>query len=208
MQGLPSVDRLRIATVVQFPVLDAGRIVYEQEASCDNYLMCLEGRTRAFKPSNGGRKMLIYKVQGSGTCMLTTQCLLSQSNFPAESVAEERTELAAIPVSWFHVFMAVVPAFRDFVNMDYTKLLGAMFSLMDQVAFSTIEQGLARRLLAEADGGRKVGRTHQTLAADVGRVREMVSRHLGEWERSGWVRTSRGQIQILDAAALASRQSR
>jgi CRP/FNR family transcriptional regulator len=208
MKGLPSDDLTRVTKVVQFPVLDAGQIAYEQEASCDNYLMCLEGRTRVFKLSNGGREMLIYKVEGGGTCMLTTQCLLSRSNFPAESIAEERTELAAIPASWFHVFMAEIPAFRDFVITDYTKLLGAMFSFMDQVAFSTIEQRLARRLLAEADGAQMVGKTHQQLAADVGSVREMVSRHLGEWERSGWVRTSRGKIEILDGAALASRQSR
>lgn len=208
IKSLSPDDFSRVTKVVQFPVLNAGQIAYEQEGSCDNYLMCIEGRTRVFKLSNGGREMLIYKVEGGGTCVLTTQCLLSRSNFPAESVAEERTELAAIPANWFHVFMAEIPAFRDYVILDYTKLLGALFSFMDVVAFSTLEQRLARRLLAEADGSQMVGKTHQQLAADVGSVREMVSRHLGDWERSGWVRTSRGRIQILDAAALASRQSR
>lgn len=197
----------RLAKVVQFPVLNAGDIAYEQEGECHNYLMCIEGRTRIFKASAAGREMLLYKVENGGTCVLTTQCLLSRSNFPAESVAEARTELAAIPASWFYTFMAEIPAFRELVMADYTKLLGTMFSFIDTLAFATVEQRLARRLLAEADDRLLVDKTHQQLASEVGSVREIVSRHLGEWERSGWVRTGRGQIEILDRASLASRQA-
>ncbi len=43
--------------------------------------MCLEGRTRIFRMSEGGREVLIYKVGPGGTCALTTQCLLSGGTF-------------------------------------------------------------------------------------------------------------------------------
>ena len=207
LSSLPDAHFSRLTQVLHFPVLEAGQIAYEQDGACENYLMCIEGRTRITKTSMGGREMLLYKVEDGGTCVLTTQCLLSRTNFPAESVAEARTELAAVPASWFYTFMAEMPAFRDFVIADYTKLLGAMFSFVDTIAFATIEQRLARRLLAEAGATAMVGKTHQQLASDVGSVREIVSRHLGEWERNGWVRNSRGQIEILDRAALASRRS-
>jgi CRP/FNR family transcriptional regulator len=205
--ALPDQERSRLTEVLHFPVLEAGQIAYEQEGVCENYLMCLEGRTRITKVSAGGREMLLYKVQDGGTCVLTTQCLLSHTNFPAESVAETRTELAAVPASWFYKFMADMPVFRDFVIADYTKLLGAMFTFVDNIAFATVEQRLARRLLAEAGETFQVSKTHQQLAADVGSVREIVSRHLGEWERNGWVQNGRGQIQILDRAALAACRS-
>lgn len=205
--GLPASEFRRIAEVLHFPVLEAGQIAYEQEGACENYLMCIEGRTRVFKLSSGGREILIYKVENGGTCVLTTQCLLSRTNFPAESVAEARTELAAVPARSFHLFMDEIPAFRDFVIADYTKLLGAMFAFVDTIAFATVEQRLARRLLAEAGEGCDVKKTHQQLAADIGSVREIVSRHLGEWEENGWVRTGRGQVAILDRASLASLRS-
>ena len=199
-------DFARIASVLHFPVLDAGQVAYEVDGPCANYLMCIEGRTRITKTSAAGREMLLYKVEDGGTCVLTTQCLLSRTNFPAESVAETRTELAAVPARWFHAFMADIPAFRDFVIADYTRLLGAMFSFVDTLAFTTVEQRLARRLLAEAGETTTVDKTHQQLASDVGSVREIVSRHLGDWERSGWVRNGRKQVVILDRAALASRR--
>ncbi|MFZ3176747.1 MAG: Crp/Fnr family transcriptional regulator [Methylovirgula sp.] len=199
-------DFAKLANVVQFPALEAGQIAYREEWECPNYIMCVDGRTRVYKTNSTGREVLIYKVEGGGTCVLTTQCLLSNSNFPAESVAEARTELATFSKSHFHKFMAEIPAFRDFVMNDYTRLLGTMFSLIDTIAFATIEQRLARRLLVESAETQVVGKTHQQLASDIGSVREIVSRHLEDWERKGWIKSHRGQVQILDKRALASRQ--
>ncbi len=189
---------------VQFPVLDAGAIAYELEGECANYLMCLDGRTRVFRMSESGREMLIYKVTGGGTCVLTTQCLLSGGNFPAESIAEERTELAALPVSTFRQLMAESAEFRSFVLDDYTRLLASMFTLVEEIAFAPLEQRLARRLLIEADAQGLVVKTHQQLAADVGSVREVVSRILGEWVERGFVELRRGQVQVVDRVALAA----
>ncbi len=67
--------------------------------------------------------------------------------------------------------------------------------------------GLDERL-AEADAEGTVTKTHQQLALDLGSVREVVSRYLGEWERAGWIRTTRGKIKILSKADLASYRGR
>lgn len=207
LAGLTPEQQARFMSVMHFPALAAGDIAYEIDSPCPNYLMCIEGRTRIFKTSDTGREMLLYNVEEGGTCVLTTQCLLSHTNFPAESVAERPTRLAAIPASWFHTFIAEVPAFRDFVLGDYTKLLGSMLSFVDALAFQTIEQRLARRLLVDANGAAVVEKTHQQLAADIGSVREIVSRQLGSWEKKGWVSNGRGHVRIVDAAALATRQA-
>lgn len=206
-RDLPADDHERMARVLQFPVLKPGQVAYALEAPCPNYLMCVEGRTRIYKTSDTGREMLLYNVQDGGTCVLTTQCLLSHTNFPAESVAELTTTLAAIPARWFYLFMEEMPAFRSHVLSDYTKLLGTMFSFVDSLAFQTIEQRLARRLLVDAGETLLVEKTHQQLASDIGSVREIVSRHLGDWERRGWVSNARGQVRILDRGALAARRA-
>jgi CRP/FNR family transcriptional regulator len=119
--------------------------------ACANYLMYIDGRTQLFRMSEGGREMLIYKVGAGGTCVLKTQCLLSGGCFPAQSIAEARTELAALPADTFRRLMRESETFRDFVLNDYTKLLSGMFDLVEEVAFAPLEQRLARRLLCEAD---------------------------------------------------------
>lgn len=200
-----SASHLQIARgTVHFPVLEAGAIAYELQGACANYLMCIDGRTRVFRMSETGREMLIYKVGAGGTCVLTTQCLLSGGGFPAQSVAEARTELAALPSDTFRQLMRESDAFRSFVLDDYTKLLSGMFDLVEEIAFAPLEQRLARRLLVEADAEGIVWKTHQQLASDVGSVREVVSRLLGEWADDGLVEIRRGQVQVIDRARLAA----
>ncbi|NEU12797.1 Crp/Fnr family transcriptional regulator [Methylobacterium sp. BTF04] len=200
-----SAAHLQIARgTVHFVQLEAGAVAYALQGPCANYLMCIDGRTRVFRTSESGREMLIYKVGGGDTCVLTTQCLLSGGNFPAESIAEDRTELAALPSDTFRQLMRESTAFRDFVLDDYTRLLASLLTLIEEVAFAPLEQRLARRLLIEADGQGRVVKTHQQLASDVGSVREVVSRMLGEWADAGLVVLRRGVIEIGDRAALAA----
>ena len=45
--------------------------------------------------------------------------------------------------------------------------------------------------------------THQQLADELGSVREVISRHLKEFERRGLVQLGRGSVIVLDATALA-----
>lgn len=188
---------------VQFPLLEPGDVAYREDWPCPNYVMCIDGKTRVFKMSSTARELLIYQVQAGGTCVLTTQCLLSGGNFPAESVAEQRTMLAAIPKATFLELMDASPQFRDLVLFDYGKLLSQLVALVDEVAFSSTSRRLARRLIAEAGDSGKIVKTHQQLASDVGSVREVVSRTLSEWEEAGWIATGRGEIQVIDRPALA-----
>jgi CRP/FNR family transcriptional regulator, anaerobic regulatory protein len=47
-----------------------------------------------------------------------------------------------------------------------------------------------------------VALTHQQLADELGSVREIVTRVLRGFADQGWVQSSRGSIEVLDAAAL------
>jgi len=191
---------------VRFPELRERDVAYRQGGECPNYVMCIEGGTRTFKTSSSGRELLLYKVAAGGTCVFTTQCLLAGGTFPAESVAEAPTQLAALPAAAFHTLMGQSMQFRRFVLDDYSNLLATMISLVDEMAFASLEQRLAGRLIAEADGKGFIAKTHQQLALDLGSVREVISRYLGEWERAGWIRMARGRIEIVDRKALASQR--
>jgi len=209
--GLENLDAEHLATArgaIRFAQLASGGVAYHQGWECPNYVMCIEGTTRVFKSSGLGREILIYKVGPGETCVLTTSCLLVGGTFPAESVAETPARLACLPAKTFHSLMTDSPPFRQFVLDDYGHLLASMISLIDEVTFRGLDERLARRLLAEADAEGTVTKTHQQLALDLGSVREVVSRYLGEWERAGWIRTTRGKIEILSTADLASYRRR
>ncbi len=196
--------RRDLLAATQFNRLRGGDIAYRQGQSCHNYVMCIEGQTRVFKTSESGREILLYQVGPGETCVLTTSCLIAGNPFPAESTAETDVLLAALPASAFNRLMTTSPRFRHYVLSNYGDLLSSLITLVDEVAFASLDLRLARRLIAEADTQGVVAKTHQQLALDLGSVREVISRYLAEWERMGWVHASRGSIEVRNRAALAS----
>jgi CRP/FNR family transcriptional regulator, anaerobic regulatory protein len=189
---------------VQFPVLEAGDVAYRAGDDCPNYVMCISGKTRVFTNSSNGREILIYQVADGGTCVLTTHCLLSGATFPAESTAETDTVLAALPRDTFQHLMQSSQPFREFVLADYSRLLASMIKLVDEVTFASLPRRLAHRLLADAGSDDIVLKTHQQLADDLGTAREVVSRHLSEWEKAGFIAGARGEIRLRDKPAIAA----
>lgn len=188
----------------RFERLRQGDVAYFQGQLCQNYVMCIEGQTRVFKTSASGREILLYQVGPGETCVLTTSCLIAGNPFPAESTVQADALVAAIPSDVFHRLMSASPKFRHYVLSNYGDLLSSLIMLVDEVAFASLDLRLARRLLAEADSRSIVSKTHQQLALDLGSVREVISRYMSEWERLGWVRSSRGTIEVLNEAALAA----
>ncbi|MGR9117574.1 MAG: Crp/Fnr family transcriptional regulator, partial [Gammaproteobacteria bacterium] len=70
----------------------------------------------------------------------------------------------------------------------------------EHVVFGPIDLRLSRALL-ESDKP-VINMTHQELASDLGTAREVVSRHLKRYEKYGWIKLSRGAIEISDSTAL------
>ncbi len=100
---------------VHFPVLDAGAIAYELDGECAK-LPDVPGRPHAHLPDVRGRARGA-DLQGRPRRHLCPDhaVLLSGGTFPAQSVAEEKTELAACRVGTFQHLMGESAAFRSFV---------------------------------------------------------------------------------------------
>ncbi len=89
--------------------------------------------------------------------------------------------------------------FRRFVFSVFADRLADLMALAEAVAFQRLDQRLAGALLGH---GHAMQVTHQTLADELGTVREIVTRLLKRFERAGWVRLGRERIELVDAAAL------
>lgn len=185
------------ARIVEAPV---GTIGYRETDPCNAYVMRLAGRSRVYKLSDTGREILLYRVGAGETCVLTTTCLLGRSRYPASTVVEEPIRDVVVPAATFHQLMVESDVFRRFVMSNYGDLISELIVLVDEVAFHSIAARLAG-LLLEASSG-VVTATHQQMADELGSAREVVSRQLKEFERSGWIRLMRGSVEVLDRAAL------
>lgn len=142
---------------------------------------------------------MLYRVQPGDSCILTVSCLLGRAHYPAAGVVEE--DLAAYNISrdLFNYLLEESTLFREFVFRFFAERVATLMELIEEVGFRPLDQRLAATLIGR---GTIVRVTHQTLADEVGSVREVVSRILKNFERRSILRLERGQIHILDEAAL------
>ena len=177
--------------------LEEERFVFRSGDLCNAFLVLVDGSVRVQLTSAGGREVTLYRIGPGGSCILTTSCLLSHENYPAEAVAESDVTAVAIPNSIFQEALDHSRAFRDFVFDGFSKRLTSVIQRIEEVALTPIDTRLAEALMRiEGDGSEQI--THQQLAVELGTAREVVSRHLKKFEREGLVELGRGRIRVLD----------
>lgn len=133
---------------------------------------------------------------------MTTACLLAFEDYQAEGVAETDVVAVAVSRSAFDDLIATSQEFRRFVFMAFSSRVTALFRIIEEVAFSHLDIRLAQRLANLASNDHHIVTTHQQLASELGTAREVVSRQMQEFQRKGWLTGTRGEIKILDHAAL------
>jgi len=185
------------ATLTHIP---AGNQVFSSGGSCENYLLLLSGSVKAQLLSENGREVFLYQVLPGDSCVLTTSCLLSGDSYPAEAITEEDSSAFVISSHAFYRCIEKSAFFREFVFKNFASRLSNVIGRMDEVVFSGIDWRLAKELVAINSDVLKV--THQELATKLGSVREVISRHLKQFEAKGWVSLNRGTITIIDVDAL------
>lgn len=182
----------------------AGTRIFGPGNMPEGMLFLMEGVVRVFHTSEGGREIVLYRVEAGESCVLTTACLLAHEAYSAEGVAETAVAAVALPRATFDAMLAESTPFRDFVFAAYARRITDLFRIIDEVAFGRIDIRLAGRLIALARGEDALRITHHALATELGTAREVVSRQLTEFQRRGWIEQGRSAIALLDRAALAA----
>jgi CRP/FNR family transcriptional regulator len=183
--------------IVEAPI---GTIGYREGTPCGAYVMRLAGQSRVYKMSTSGREILLYRVAAGETCVITTTCLLGNSDYPASTIVEEPIRDVLIPAVAFHQLMIDSAVFRKFVMVNYGALISDLIVLLDEVAFHSLDGRLAKVLLDAKSP--QITRTHQQIADELGTAREVVSRQLKRLELKGAVSLGRGQIEIVNRSTL------
>ena len=191
---------IQSALVISQP---AGAALFRGGDACEHYFLMLEGVVRVQKVSEDGHEITLYRIQPGQVCELTTSCLLAEADYSAEAIAETDVRVLLIPKASFYEAITGSPAFRKFVFASLDQGMHELVHLLEEVAFGHLDHRLARHLLDLAGTQQSVRSTHYHLAAELGTAREVVSRQLKEFERHGWVRLSRGKIEIINRSALS-----
>ncbi len=186
-------------------ICPAGTKLIECGDSADKFVIVLQGTVKVFEVADDGREISLYRVGRGQVCVLTLTRLLLRSNRCAQAVAEHDVRLLAMPPEYFNRLLAESEAFRHYLMNSMAHCITEVVQLASRVSFDHLDRRLAMAIakLSVAQAEPRVLRyTHQEIANELGTTREVASRLLKHFERSGVIRLGRGSIEILDRAGL------
>ncbi|MCK4712090.1 MAG: Crp/Fnr family transcriptional regulator [Marinosulfonomonas sp.] len=209
VKSAPDLDRLDADTAAQLNTLTpmdvpAGTVLFSPGDAVKGYVIVLRGRVSVSLTGASGREMLLYAVTPGQSCIQSTLGLMGGEDYTAEAVADENSRVVLMPKALFLQLLDTSPSFRSLIFAAFAGRMQTMMHLLEKIAFLRVECRLAAHLLERANPDGQLAATHQELATAVGSAREVISRRLDAWSRRGWVKTTRGAVQITDADALKS----
>ncbi len=197
--GLPPGLNEEVHGRLQTLSLPAGTRVFDDGQACQALPLVLQGNLRVSKRADSGREIGLYRVMPGEVCIITLGCLLGGNAYPATGVAESPVSAMTLPRAWFMRLVAEHAPYRQLVFDHFAERLSGLMQLVEEVALKKLDQRLAAWLV---ERGPVVRLSHQAIAEDLGSVREIVSRLLGQFADQGWVRLGRERVEVLEPGRL------
>lgn len=185
------------ANVTRCPV---GARLFASGDPCENFVVIIEGTAKVQLSTRTGREMILFRLQPGQSCALTTSCILTESPYYAEGIAETEIKLLTLPAGQFLDGLENQP--KLFLNLlgNYAQRIGELTGVIDRLMSRDLNAELKDLLLERADTERTVHLSHQMIADELASSREVISRKLKALEKSGRVSLSRGRVTLTNLA--------
>lgn len=176
--------------------LGRGYQIYQRGDACQGIAFLLDGLARVYRVAESGREITLYEVFPGETCILNAACILGKQKYPANAVVTQDAQAFLVPATLFRELLQESSVLRRYVFELLSLRMTELMELVDEVAFRRMDERLAD-YLEEKSSHNLLTATHQTIAADLGTSREVVTRILRDMEQRGLVKLGRGVIELL-----------
>ncbi len=186
-----------------------GEMLFAEGDPCAGLYIVTAGRIRIFKTSASGREQVL-SIEGAGGSIAELP-VFDGGNYPASASAVEKSEALFISRADLRALCLEHPE----VSLKILQVVGArlrrLVGIIEELSFTTVRHRLISLLLRQAKAhGRPIGRgiaftlaeSHQELAAQIGTVRELVSRNLARLQAQSFIEINGREIIILDQEGL------
>ncbi len=156
------------------------------------------GCIRVLRQNEEGNETFLYHIMPGETCAMSLTCCNANSPSEVKAVAEEETELYAIPIYKIDEWQQF-KEWRNFMAATYKNRFERLLKSIDDLAFQNMGERLWKYLLARsnAKGSKTLQVNHDEIAHELNIQRESATRLLKKLKDSGFIETSRGMITLL-----------
>ena len=184
-------------------------MLFSEGDACRGLFIVGHGKIRIFKVSARGREQIL-SIEGPGSSFAELP-VFDGGTYPASATASAEAEILFISRKDFQDFCREHPEVGLKVIAVVGSRLRRLVGIIEDLSFTTVRQrliGLIVRLAQvsskrTSDGVQvEFDKTKQDLAAELGTVRELVSRNLGRLQAEGYLEVDGRNIIIKDLSGL------
>jgi CRP/FNR family transcriptional regulator len=187
----------------------AGEIVFAEGEPCAGLYVVERGNIRIFKTSPNGREQVLT-IDGPGSSVAEVP-VFDGGTYPASGAAVDEAILLFVSKQDFQALCLAHPQVALKVLRVVGLRLRRLVGIIEELSFTTVRHRLASFLVRLA---RHEGKTtskgieitlpagHQELAAQIGTVRELVSRNLSRFQAEGLLTVEGRDVIVRNLKAL------
>jgi CRP-like cAMP-binding protein len=200
---LDAFDLAKLDAVAGQTAFSDGQIIMLEGDTNAPVFFVLEGTVRAFRTNLEGREQTLIYLK-PGTAFNLPAAFSAQRTAPVSAVAVGKVRLIFISPQNFRRVTSETPGIALAVLGDFASKLYHLTDLTHNLGLRSVRGRLARFVLDQAQLERDspIRWTQEAIAAQIGTVREVVSRTLRTFVKEGLIEMSRQRISVLDPDAL------
>jgi CRP/FNR family transcriptional regulator len=178
---------------------NAGTIIVQPERYIKVIPLVIKGTVKVLRVDEDGHELFLYYITTGQSCAVSLSSCITDKISNIRAVAEEDTELIAIPVftavKWFNTY----GSWRNFVLQTMDTRFDNLIVTIDTLAFSKTDKRLISYLKAKAKAHNDstINCTHQEIANELSTTREVISRLLKNFEKNGILKLYRNKIELI-----------
>jgi len=162
----------------------------------------IRGYAKIYHFSEEGREQILTVVK-DGQFVNTVSVLRQEKGNHANGKAMTEVELGMLDMVDFRAAIRDYSDFALLLLQDSAEKLDQLMRLVEELSLFSTRQRLIRFILKNAKENQAIHSwTQEEIAAQVGTVRDVVSRLLGFFARAGFIRVERQRIIVLDEERL------
>lgn len=188
----------------------SGELIFSEGDPCAGLFVVQSGNARIFKSAASGREQVLA-IEGPGSSVAELP-VFDGGNYPASAQALNQATMLFVSKQAFQSLCMQHPE----VALKVLKVVGArlrrLVAIIEELSFTTVRHRLTALLLRLAKDTKKnsegaveivLSANNQELAAQLGTVRELVSRNLSRLQAEGLIRMDGRTVVIPDVEKLA-----
>jgi len=183
----------------EFRQFNDGDVVMDYGKYIRMMPIVIKGALKVYRKDEQEKEILLYYLSRSESCSMAYGCCLASKKSEVRAVAEDATEIIAIPYNKLDDWLCKFPSWKSYIMTSFNDRFLELLKSVESIAFKKLDDRLIAYLKEKQKhtGSTLLKVSHNQIADELATSRVVISRLLKQLENDGKILLYRNEIKLL-----------